>query len=199
MISYIFKSKPKNIAVTILAAVFALIQFKNLSNYWAMSAGFEYIVPQFISLLPCVLIFIYMITLNKEYKFKNLLFPIAFAILAALSALSVKNCFNEYTFAYISDLMLSFLNLIIRLLLILGSILGVIGSLSNFKKVKLLQWGLIINILTTFILGAFYHKLTFYIGAEWLSPSAYFGELLTGIIPLLFYISILLLTLNKHE
>lgn len=199
MISYIFKSKPKNIIVAIFAAVYTLIQLKELHIYWILYPDLKFIALKFISLLPYLLIFIYMITLKREYKIKQFLFPISFAIFALTAIFSITNCFDEYTFTSINGLIRLFISLIIKIVLITGYAFCFVGTLSNFKRIFFLRLGLPICIITIFIQGIYYRYLIDWIGNTFFSTISYLNESFRASILLLFYISIFILTLTKKS
>ena len=79
MISYIFKNKIKNIFVAITSVFFLCISLKELRAYMIVGAWND-MTLKLISLIPYLLVFLYMVNLKNDYKLKHLLFPIAFAI-----------------------------------------------------------------------------------------------------------------------
>ena len=196
----IFTSKPKNIIFTIIAALTTLAHFSQFSEVF-MWRGFSVFSARcFVEMLPFALILIYMLCIKREYAAKRFIFPIAFAILSLYSIYSIRLCFDSYTFTSLNGMTLLFWSLNIRLTMVLGSVFCFIGSLNGFRKVRLLRCGVILCAAITFILGAFYHEITFWIVQDaYYGPSVYFDELSKGITTLLFYISIFILTLYKKD
>lgn len=198
MISYIFKSKVKNVFVLISAAILIYTNLKELHQYIIFDI-WDSNVLSFIGLIPYLFVFIYMLTLKRDYKFKKFLFPISFAIFTLTAIFSITNCFDIYTFTSINGLIRLFVNLIIKFVLITGYAFCFIGTLSNFKRIIFLRLGLPICIVTIFVQGIFYHYLIDWIGNEIFSTLDYLSESFRASILLLFYISIFILTLTKKS
>lgn len=199
MISYIFKNKIKNIFVTIVTAICILIQLYELYSYSLFYHDFKSIAIKFISLFPYLLIFIYMITLKREYAIKKWLFPISFAIYSLLTVYAIIGCFKDYTNSLEGSLtILVVVNL--DIVLLASYILSLIGSISNFKRVALLRVGIIIC--AVFLLCSriwYYYSTYLYAHYFWSSPTNILGEILRDLVSLMFYISILSLTLTKKS
>ena len=178
MISYIFKNKIKNIFVTIVTTICILIQLNELHNYWILYPDFKSIAIKFIGLLPYLLIFIYMITLKRDYVLKKWLFPISFAIFSLLTVYAIIGCFKDYAGSFEGFLTI-FIAVNLDIVLLAAYILSLIGSISNFKKVTLLRVGIIIC--TVFFL---YSRIWYYYGTYlhayylWISPTVILGEIL---------------------
>lgn len=196
MISYIFKSKIKNILVAIFSALVVCINLKEVRAYMIF-ASWGNMILKFISLIPYVLIFLYMTTLKRDYKFKRFLFPISFAIFILTTIVSIPNCFDEYTFSSINGLVRLFVNLVIKFVLIVGYVLCFVGTMSNFKRTKFLRWGLLICIILIVIQGLTYHYLVDWIGNAFYSILYSLSETSRATMMLLFYISVFALTLTK--
>lgn len=196
MISYIFKSKIKNILVAIFSIILLCINLKELYAYM-MFGIWEHITSKFISLIPYLFVFLYMVTLKRDYKFKQFLFPIAFAILTLFAVFSITNCFDEYTFSSINGLVRLFISLTIRTVMIVGYVFCFVGTLSNFKRLGFLRLGLPLCIITIAILGSSYYYLTNWIGNEFLATVYYLTESFSASSLILFHISIFILTLTK--
>ncbi|MBE6769562.1 MAG: hypothetical protein E7548_02275 [Ruminococcaceae bacterium] len=198
MISYIFKSKIKNILVSIFSIIIICIKLDELHKYILLQA-WDYIILKFIGLVPFILIFLYMVTLKRDYKIKQFLFPISFAIFTLTTIFSITNCFDEYTFASINGLIRLFISLIIKIVLITGYTFCFVGTLSNFKRINFLRLGLPICIITIFIQRVSYNHLVNWIGNMFFSTLYYLNESFRASILLLFYISIFILTLTKKS
>lgn len=197
MISYIFKSKPKNILVAIFSLAFLCLNLKELCFY-ALINAWGYMALKLIELIPYILIFVYMITLKRDYKFKQFLFPIAFSIGILLTVFSLKNCFNLYSLTSTFLLFDAYINFAIRIIMLVGYIFCFVGTISNFERVVFLRSGLIICAITTLILGSKYYTFNGFISAQ-LPTYSYLIQLLMEITILLFYISIFILTLTKKS
>lgn len=198
MISYIFKSKIKNFLVTLILGIIICNNLNNLYQYVIVDA-LEYVLFGFIDLLPYLLIFLYMVTIKREYKIKQFLFPISFAIFTLTAIFSITNCFDEYMFISLNGLIELFISLIIKSVLITGYAFCFIGTLSNFKRITFLRLGLTFCIITIFIQRISYHYLIDWIGNTFYSTISYLSESFRASILLLFYISIFILTLTKKS
>lgn len=211
MISYIFKSKFKNCIIITSTFIYLLLQLKELHRYLMFYPSFEYVAPELFSLMPSLLVFIYMINLKREYKFKNWLLPISFAIFTLTTIFSITNCFNEYTLLSLKGLVLIFVNLIIKLVMITGHAFCFVGTLSNFKRIIFLRLGLPICIITisvqkaTFLINfllsnrAANNLLNNLMGNEFFTSVSILSEPPRICILLLFYISFFILTLTKKS
>ena len=198
MISYIFKNKVKNVFLSIFAAILICINLNELQQYIIFGL-FDGIFLKFVNMTPYLLIFVYMLTLKRDYKFKQFLFPISFAIFTLTAIFSITNCFDEYTFTSMNGLIRLFVNLIIKFVLIAGYAFCFVGTLSNFKRIIFLRLGLPICIITIFIQGVTYNHLVNWIGNTFFSTLIYLNESFRASILLLFYISIFVLTLTKKS
>ena len=198
MISYIFKSKVKNIFLTTFAFILICINLNELYLYIIFGIS-ESIFLKFVSMTPYLLIFVYMLTLKRDYKFKRFLFPISFAIFTLTAVFSITNCFDEYTFSSLNGLIRLFANLIIKFVMITGYAFCFVGTLSNFKRINFLRLGLPICIITIIIQGLSYRYLIDWIGNSFYSNVYYLSETSRVIILLLFYICIFILTLTKRS
>ncbi len=199
MISYIFKNKIKNIFVTIVTAICILIQLNELHSYSIFYPDLKSIAIKFISLFPYLLIFIYMITLKREYAIKKWLFPISFAIFSLLTVYAIIGCFKDYTNS-LEGLLTILVVVNLDIVLLASYILSLIGSISNFKRVNLLRIGITICIVFMLCSRIWYYYSTYlYAYYHWISPTIMLGEILRDLVSLLFYISILCLTLTKKS
>lgn len=210
MISYIFKNKTKNI----LAIVFTVLYVFNTNLiYWL----YEYInfgeilslVEVVFKLLPYIFIIVYLCTLKRQYRFKEWLFPAAFAIFA-LSDVHTIIVSIITNIEYINSVE-GFIWLISIVaydtVLLVPYILCLLGSIKNFKNVILLRVGLIILMVSIVINQAFQFLLSsagydlqnaFLNYLHLLIPSMA-EALYDAFILLLFYFGILNLTLNKKS
>ncbi len=197
MISYIFKNKIKNILVAIFAVLLVYTNFNEILNCLYVSNWLG-IAEVFISVMPYMLIFIYIITLKKYYKIKPFLFPIAFVILALLSLYSIGN-YLESTNLYSWNIISNFFSVILYTVEFFGYVLCLVGCLSNFKRLNLLRVGICLCLITKFLLclSHLYSNAVSFMGNPFLSALYYLVDLPRTIIHILFYINILILTLTK--
>ncbi len=151
MISYIFKNKTKNILAIVFTALYTILPFFNTIN--ALN-NFRNFLFYFAQLLPYAMLLIYLLTLKKIYKFKELLFPAAFAIktlfaiyTSIVSAIGILNIADGFQGIYFI-LRSNFSNIIA----IIAFVLCLIGTLFNFKNVRFLKWGTLIFIISILIL-----------------------------------------------
>lgn len=203
MISYIFKSKTKNILLAISSILLMFATLEELHAYFLMGA-WEHIILKIIAAIPYLLIFLYMVMLKKEYKIKQLLFPIAFGLLILLSVYSITECFDSYTFASINGLSRFFVNFNIRIVMILGYVFCFIGTLSNFKRVGFLRVGVPICTIAILILSAFNYSIPAWVDYSFYSylhilAIDYLNNIYLGTITILFYTSIFVLTLTRKS
>ena len=166
------------------------------------------IALKFISLLPPLLVLIYMLTLKREYKIKKWIFPSAFAILALNTIFSICDSFYSYTYSSIdvvSFIIENFIILLIDMVILAGYVFAFLGSLNNFKRVVLLRTGMIlcaIFVFVFFLLKGIYMAIIANIQNSffaWISEITFYIGLFEQIMILLFYTSIFLLTLSKKS
>lgn len=195
MISYIFKSKAKNILVAILSAVFICLECNELRKY-VLVASWRGFALKTVDLIPYLLIFLYMVTMKYEYKIKQWLFPIAFAVLALTTVFSIRDIFNSDTFNLTNHFIAGLIGYSRKLVIIVGYILAFLGSLSNFKRINFLRLGLCLQILAAIILAVSYYNHLY------LSGNILFYNLnakIEVIMPTFIHISILILTFTKKS
>lgn len=219
MISYIFKNKYKNAAVIFFAAVYFLMQIRDLRAHVIDYYPFDplvvrYVVNQILKYsarsLPALLIIVYMLTLKRKYRIKEWLFPAAFAVMSltgvVLTGIGFYQFYNMFSSGFFSRFTEIFTAVGANIIILAAYVLSFIGSLSNFKRVVLLRIGLMILVvsaavffaldLRSYYLAALNLQITF-LGL--LSGMYYYLELLRQIITLLFYGSMFILTLSKKS
>ena len=210
MISYIFKSKIKNILVSIFSILIICVNLNELYQYIIFGLS-DSIILKFISIIPYLFIFIYMLTLKRDYKFKQFLFPTAFAIFTLTAIFSITNCFDGYAFLSVNGLVRLLFNLIIKSVLIAGCSFCFVGTLSNFKRIIFLRLGLPICITAILFQNTSYfinlllsnraanNLLNDLMGNEFFTYVSVLRELPRIFILLLFYISLFILALTKKS
>ena len=202
MISYIFKNKINNAIVAVLAAICAFVKLSDLWRYLQLGQGFM----QLISAVVPLLIFMYMVTIRREYKIKKWLFPAAFAFSSLTVVFSIFECFNEYAFSSLGNALATLSMLISNIVLLTAHILCLIGSLYDFKRIRLLTVGIIINchhllltLLTCILSFIQQSSLISNSFLTYLSTISKFTEIRNISLLLLFYISIAVLSLRKKS
>ncbi len=210
MISYIFKNKTKNI----LAIVFTVLYVLNTNlMYWLYSSinfgEFLLLSEVVLKLLPYIFIIVYLCTLKRQYRFKEWLFPAAFAIFVVVDVhtIIVSIITNIEYINSVEGFIWLTSSVAYDMVLLAAYILCLLGSIKNFKNVILLRVGLIILMISIVINQAFQFLLSnmgydlhnaFLNYLNLLIPSI--AEVLyDAFILLLFYFGLLNLTFNKKS
>lgn len=207
MISYIFQNKTKNI----LAIVFTCLHILNTNIpyefYLCISQGSTISIDALLQFLSFVLILVYMFTLKIQYRFKEWLFPAAFAISGGLVIydiiFDIVYSLTQYGDLSLVEILSCTINAISAILLALCFC----GSIKNFKNVIFLKIGTLAMMIYTVVI-----TITDFIlvgGAEYFSniPQEYLtsvyismGKALIKLaMILLYYFGIFNLTLNKKS
>ena len=207
MIRYIFKSKPKNILVAVIAALYFIATLDYLHSI-LLTQSYLLLMRWCATALPPLLIFIYMCTLKREFKIKNWIIPTAFAISTTYAVYRLTSSYNAYPFLGITTFLLLLAVLIAGAVSLLGNIFCFLGALFNFKKISFFRIGnilCIIGIVVSTVLETYlnllYVKYATTLGAA--NEFLYFVNLLknswnTFAVALL-PISLLLLTITKKS
>lgn len=211
MISYIFKNKTKNILM-IIFAVFSILCSDLLREiYISITIG---VLPSgciVFQTLPYVLILLYLLTLRREYRFKTWLFPCAFAIWISYYAyqlfVDVFYISSDYGYFIVTDI-ISYISFAFA---IVASVFCFLGCIYNFKNVKFLKIGAIIKISANILITVWAVIIDYYmldgkryfenIFFEYLDQlyNSMFSTFINLLSPILFFVGILLLTLNKKS
>ena len=70
------------------------MNLNKLHRYITLGA-LAYAMFEFVGLIPYILVLLYMVTFKKEYKIKQFLFPVSFAIFTLITIVSmIKTCVN---------------------------------------------------------------------------------------------------------
>lgn len=210
MISYIFKNKTKNILAIFFTTLYV---FNTNLIYWLYNyinfGEFLSLAEVIFKLLPYIFIIVYLCTLKKQYKFKNWMFPAAFAIFAVLDVYTIIDSIItniEYSNS-VEGLIWLISSVAYDMVLLAAYILCLLGSIKNFKNVILLRVGLIILMISIVINQAFQFLLSsagYDLGNAFMNylnlliPSMA-KVLYDAFVLLLFYFGILNLTLNKKS
>ena len=143
----IFKSKTHLIGFVLIVAYCIL----NILSVFITTLKFSNITKTFVSLIPIFLILCYLFFVDKTFKFKKYMFPLAFGIIVcknlyfvvASIVVTPKNLYFEEEFIILFA---------ICLFLLLFNILCFIGTLFNFRFSIFLRTGCIGYISTIFIM-----------------------------------------------
>lgn len=203
MISYIFQNKTKNILAivfTALCAISPLVYFIKVLPYFPLT-----FVYHLIKLLPYLLILTYLLTLKYKYKFKNILFPMAFIIKAMDPIYSIISIIRVYGYEN-SEQMALILSFVANIIIITGCVLCAIGSAFNFRWITIFKAGIII-LIAHIVLVMPIIDFIFVGGFEYFKilPQEYIPQVIVSTLKtmlnnlpyIMYYISFLLLTLNK--
>lgn len=200
MTSYIFKSKAKNITATVFTAIYLMSRL-----YDAVTDAFQNQRMSFLSLMsfaPYILVLIYLLALEKEYKIKEFMFPVAFLCSAALSVYTIAIVLRDSL--YSADAVIYALKLLtFDIIMLAAFVLCVIGSADNFKTVVCFKIGTLALAITAFIL-----PIASFIavgGFEYIAsvpegyPAISYTVLLECVLSVLYYFGLFNLTLNKKQ
>ena len=201
-----FKENRKNIVSIICAVLYTVKLILNIDFQLPFVQNFRYIINSLVidimPLITPVLCLVFLFSLNKEYKFKRWLLPIAFGVNAINVFLSLCGSFS--VIGLLQHLAAGYIEILFCRCLILVSIIFIfIGTLSNFKYSSFIKYGtLCCAVLNFFILtiefisiGGFKYLQSVPMGV----PAVNLIPLITFLTSVLFYIGIFILTINKKE
>ena len=194
----IFKSKTQVIGF-VLIAVYCIL---NIFSTFITTLKFSNITNTFVSLIPIFLILCYFFFVDKTFKFKKFMFPLAFGIIVYKNLYSVVISIigTPKNFDFEKEIIILFA---ISLLLLLFNILCFIGALFEFKILILLKIGCI-GYISTIIIMQIYEFIA-------LGGMDYINSIPKEMLPIsiislakylsiiLFYLGIFILTTNKKN
>ncbi|MBQ7106991.1 MAG: hypothetical protein IJN93_05705 [Clostridia bacterium] len=202
----LFKSKPKNIIAICFTAFYTLmlildvefLQFPFITHpRYAVNSLVIYLVP----LITPALVLIYLIFVNKEYKLKKWLFPIAFAVKIITAFLATYNLFGRL--ALIGVMPAYILLIFCSLLTLVATVFMFVGTLFNFKYIIFLKYGAISCAVLLFmapVINYILFKAFAYMPSALLGvPDVGLPVLIETLIATLLYVGIFLLTTNKKS
>lgn len=196
MNSCLFKNKTKNMIATVFIAIY-IVETVVLNNY-NFSRLFSVVYFAF-SLAAPVCILVYLLTLQKEYPLKKLLFPIAFGIITVLRVvLLVQMCSNIPLYIEAS---VPFSLFVIPVISFFAIVACFIGTLFDFKYAVCLKIGTlthiavsVISLIVSFIqVGG----MSYFDTVPDLISAINISELISFTVSILFYVGIFVLTTNK--
>lgn len=204
MISYIFKNKRKNILATVFSALVVISEIYEIIFYIKNNNTFSFInlFIKLLSMLPFVLVLIYLLTLEKEYRAKNFIFPAAFLCLIVSSIYTIISSFKGFIFS-VETVKYVLSASVFDIILLVAFVLCMLGTLEKFRMSILFKIGTLVISLTYIALpiAAFTAVGGFdYIAAV---PEGYTAVSITAILnvllTMLYYFGLFNLTLNKKE
>ena len=202
----LFKDKKKNTLAICFTSVYALcliltINFKKSLFLLNFAYALNSLIRALIPLITPALVLVFLLTVKKEYAFKKYLFPIAFGLKLTVNVISLILGFS--TLKYIFTNPISIAMYFCSTLIIVTYGLMFVGTLFNFKYLKLLKIGAIAFVVLSLIfyviefisLGGMAY---FQIVPQNASPIN-FMVLIKLIAQSLFYIGIFILTLKNKN
>ena len=160
-------------------------------------SGFSDLINAFVGLIPSVLILYYLLFEDKEFKFKSIIFPLAFGIIAFrnLYIVAVSVIGTPQNILFEEKVIILF---VLNAVLALFNILCFCGTVFKFKAWVLLKIGCISYILTTVVLQIY--ELFLAGGAEYIQMSPVNTLALIKFFSIiLFYIAIFIHSIGKKE
>jgi hypothetical protein len=202
----LFKDKKKNTLAICFTSVYALcliltINFKKSLFLLNFAYALNSLILALIPLITPVLVLVFLLTLKKEYRFKKWLFPVAFGVKFVTNLISLILGIGSLQYLLTNPLQITMYFISVLMTATFG--LMFVGTLFNFKYLKLLKIGAIAFVVLSLIfyviefisLGGMAY---FQIVPQNASPIN-FMVLIKFIAQSLFYIGIFILTLKKEN
>ncbi|MBQ8739942.1 MAG: hypothetical protein IJY79_00105 [Clostridia bacterium] len=214
MISYIFKNKTKNILMIVFTVLYIISSDFFTGFYYSITRQIPISFYEISGVVAFALILVYMFTLKRQYRLKEWLFPVAFAILTAMSIYSlVTNIVyhitsQQYHYFMYYESITSYASYVFA---IIAYVFCFIGSIKNFKNDVFLKIGVIIKIVGTVLTTVIAVIMEFIAmgGMEYFENidetyrtyvyGSMFQTVVKWILSLFFFVGILLLTSNKKS
>ena len=177
----------------------------NIDIHLPFIQNFRYIINSLvidiIPLITPVLILVYLLSLNKEYKLKKWLFPVAFGVKVIHAFLTLCGSFSTIGLIYLT--LEHTLILLCLCLIFVAVVFMFIGTFFDFKHINFIRYGAlscaVLNLATLIIdfiaVGGFKYLQTIPIG----TPAVNLIALITILTCTLFYIGIFILSFNKTK
>ncbi|MBR6743166.1 MAG: hypothetical protein IKL94_01575 [Clostridia bacterium] len=200
-----FKDKGKNIIAIIFTTFYSIMLILNIDIHLPFIQNFRYIINSLvidiIPLITPVLILVYLLSLNKEYKLKKWLFPVAFGVKVIHAFLTLCGIFSTIGLIYLT--LEHTLILLCLCLIFVAVVFMFIGTFFDFKHINFIRYGAlscaVLNLATLIIdfiaVGGFKYLQTIPIG----TPAVNLIALITILTCTLFYIGIFILSFNKTK
>ena len=139
----IFKDKGKNIIAIIFTTFYSIMLILNIDIQLPFIENFRYIINflviDILPLITPVLVLVFLLFLNKEYKLKKWLFPIAFGVKVIHTFLTLCGSFSTMGLIYLTPehiliLLCSCLNFVALVFMFAG-------TLYEFKHINFIKYG----------------------------------------------------------
>ena len=202
----LFANKRKNTLAICFTSIYTLCLILTINfNKSLFLLNFRYalnsLILALIPLVTPVLVLVFLLTLKKEYRFKKWLFPIAFGMKFISNLISLILGIGSLRYLLTNPLQITMYSISVLMAVAFG--LMFVGTLFNFKYVKLLKIGAIAFVVLSLIFNVF----------EFISIGgfAYFQNVPQTVTPInfvvlikliaqsLFYIGIFMLTLKNKN
>lgn len=210
MISYIFKNKTKNILAIVFTTMYIAISFYSIVASALRARAFS--CQEILVLLPYVMILMYLLTLERQYVFKEFLFPSAFVIrIILLVYISISSTVNFLkTMDSVEGIGTLVYSIVCNIILLVALVFCAIGSMFNFKKARFLKFGTLILIIMCVVnlilqVVSLVDTIVYFQGGELgdaiLTAFVYTNvtSIISTVALMLFYFGIFNLTLNRDS
>ena len=202
----LFANKRKNTLAICFTSIYTLcliltINFNKSLFLLNFRHALNSLILALIPLVTPVLVLVFLLTLKKEYRFKKWLFPIAFGMKFISNLISLILGIGSLRYLLTNPLQITMYSISVLMAVAFG--LMFVGTLFNFKYVKLLKIGaiafvvlsLIFNVIEFISIGGFAY---FQNVPQTVTPIN-FVVLIKLIAQSLFYIGIFMLTLKNKN
>lgn len=202
----LFANKRKNTLAICFTSIYTLcliltINFNKSLFLLNFRHALNSLILALIPLVTTVLVLVFLLTLKKEYRFKKWLFPIAFGMKFISNLISLILGIGSLRYLLTNPLQITMYSISVLMVVAFG--LMFVGTLFNFKYVKLLKIGaiafvvlsLIFNVIEFISIGGFAY---FQNVPQTVTPIN-FVVLIKLIAQSLFYIGIFMLTLKNKN
>ena len=202
----LFANKRKNTLAICFTSIYTLcliltINFNKSLFLLNFRHALNSLILALIPLVTPVLVLVFLLTLKKEYRFKKWLFPIAFGMKFISNSISLILGIGSLRYLLTNPLQITMYSISVLMAVAFG--LMFVGTLFNFKYVKLLKIGaiafvvlsLIFNVIEFISIGGFAY---FQNVPQTVTPIN-FVVLIKLIAQSLFYIGIFMLTLENKN
>lgn len=202
----LFANKRKNTLAICFTSIYTLcliltINFNKSLFLLNFRHALNSLILALIPLVTTVLVLVFLLTLKKEYRFKKWLFPIAFGMKFISNLISLILGIGSLRYLLTNPLQITMYSISVLMAVAFG--LMFVGTLFNFKYVKLLKIGaiafvvlsLIFNVIEFISIGGFAY---FQNVPQTVTPIN-FMVLIKLIAQSLFYIGIFMLTLKNKN
>ncbi len=200
-----FKDKRKNIIAITVTALYTIMLILNIDIHLLFVQNFRYIINSLVidimPLITPVLVLAFLLSLNKEYKLKKWLFPVAFGVKVINAFLTLCGSFSTIGLIYLTPEYT--LILLCSCLIFVAIVFMFVGTLSDFKHINFIKYGSVSCAVLTFAtliidfiaVGGFKYLQSIPLG----TPAVNLMVLMTSLTSTLFYMGIFILTTNKKD